>query len=308
MDTKYLVSVVILNYRGKEMTEECIRSVLQSRYPYFEIVVVDNYSDDGSAEYLKKIFGKNKRIRILKTKKNLFFTGGFNFGAVHSKGDWVIFLSNDIVVDRDWIKYLVESTKNDEKCLVQPKILRYDERSVIDNVGGKYDLFGFGIGIGIGEKDEGQYDQDSQLDYASATTFMMNRSFFLELGGFDPWFYSHYEDCDLSFRAKREGGYCILSYKSKIYHRGSMTYKKFVSNPLVLFHVRKNRLVTIFRNFNGIPLLIRSSIVFLENIFFAFQDMISLKPGRMFVTVRAVIAAVKKGGKINKSNLQKVYA
>lgn len=301
------VSVIVLNYNGKKLTEECVLSVLKSDYPSYEIVIVDNGSSDDSVSYLKTKFKGNKKIRLLATGKNYFFTGGFNYGAVHSKGKWIILLSNDIVVDPSWITHLVEATGGDSTIFVQPKIMRYDKRNIIDNVGGRYNIWGFGEGMGRGEVDRGQYDKPLLLDYASATTFMADRSFFLSLGGYDQWFYSHYEDCDVSFRAKKKGGISLLAYKSIIYHRGSVTYKKHVDNPTLLYHIRKNRVAVVLRNFSGFKLLVRFTLVTLEHIFFAVQDLLTFKKERRYITLKAFASALKKGTKVQKINLAKVY-
>ncbi len=303
-----LISVVVLNYNGKEMTTDCIRSVLKSAYNPFEIVVIDNGSTDNSVPHLKKLFGKNNKVRILSTGENLFFTGGFNYGAVHSEGKWVVFLSNDTVVERSWLTELLKATKENDKSIVQPKIKRFSNKKIIDNVGGTYNIWGIGTGRGYGETDKGQYDNTTDLEYTSATTFMMSRAFFLQLGGFDTWFYSHYEDCDLSFRAKKAGGSCVLAPKSIIYHRGSVTYKKYVDSPTLLYHIRKNRLAVVLRNFKGTAFLIRFLLLMMENAVFTLQDLTTLKRERLFVTIKSVSAALKKGRKIHAVNLEKVYS
>lgn len=283
------VSVIVLNYNGFDLTINCVASVLKTRYPHFDIVIVDNGSTDQSYEKLKNIYKNNKKIKVISPKKNLFFTGGFNFGAKHAEGEKIILLSNDITVDPFWIKELVLCIKNNPKYLAQPKILSYQNKKIIDNVGGRYTLTGFGLGIGKGEIDQGQYDQNSQLDYVSATTFMIDRKFYLKLKGYDEWFWSHYEDVDLSLRAKKEGGKCLLCYRSKIFHMGSITYKKYVSDPLVLFHIRKNRIRVILKNFNGMEKIFRLFIVMIENIIFIVRDLLTFDREKMFVTINAIL-------------------
>lgn len=302
-----LVSVVILNYNGKALTSECIRSVLKSTYKLYEIVVVDNGSTDGSYAFLKKNFGSIKNIRIIRSDKNLFFTGGFNLGAKKSKGDWIILLSNDIVIDKNCIKELLICSENNSRNLIQPKILRYDNKKVIDNVGGRFDIFSFGTGIGGGEKDKGQYDYSVELDYVSATTFMISRRFFLSLGGYDQWYYSHYEDVDISLKAKKKGGRCLLCYKSKLYHRGSVTYKKYVDNPTLLYHIRKNRLYVVLSNFSGIEKWLRVSIILTTNLFFIISDLLSFDQKRMFITLRATISALVRKTKERAKNRLLVF-
>jgi GT2 family glycosyltransferase len=122
------VSVVILNYNGKEFVGECVDSVLGSDYPDFEIVVVDNGSSDGSYSYLKERYKKKGRVRVFRIKKNRYFTGGLNFGAKRCKGEKIVFLSNDIVVEKTFLSEMVKFGGERKKLLVQPKILFYKER------------------------------------------------------------------------------------------------------------------------------------------------------------------------------------
>lgn len=247
------VSVLIVNYNGKEFITECLDSVLQTDYPKFEIVLVDNGSTDKSCEYISNKYKqelKSKKIRLIKSDKNLYFTGGSNLAAKQAKGEWLIFLNNDTVVEGSWIKELVNAANN-PKYLIQPKILFYAKKNTIDNVGGRYIFPGFGFGIGRGEKDKGQYDQTRVIDFANGTCFMIDIDFFWQLGGFDENYQFFYEDVDLNLRAKKSGGKAFCCGKSVIYHRVSQTFKKFISEEEMIFYARKNRLRTVIKNFNG---------------------------------------------------------
>lgn len=241
------VSVIIVNYNGKDFITECLESVLKSAYPNFEIVIVDNASTDGSYEHLQKAYKRNKRVRLIRSDKQLHFAGGSNLGAKKAKGEKLIFLNSDTVVDRNWIKELVRFTRGRSQYLVQPKILFYGKKNVIDNVGGRYTFFGFGYGIGRDEVDRGQYDQNRRVNYANATAMMIEKKFFWQLGGFDEHFRYFYEDVDLSLRAKRAGGQSWYCYKSVVYHKGSLTFKKNVSKIKVLYYIQRNRLLTLLK-------------------------------------------------------------
>lgn len=286
------VSVVIVNYNGKKFIGECIDSVLQSEYPNFEVVMVDNASTDGSCEYLKKTYGRNKKIKIVRSEKQLYFAGGSNLGATNSKGEKLIFLNSDTVVNKDWIKELVAFTKNHEKYLAQPKILLSDKKNVIDSVGGYYNFFGFGFGKGRGEKDIGQYDKHIPVDYVNGTIFIIDKKFFEQVGGFDEWYKFHYEDIDLSLRAKKRGADCWCCYKSVAYHKGSLTLKGSVPKEQLLFDVRKNRLMTVIKNFNGWNRVFRISALMLVNLVLVVQDLLTFKSKRMFLTIKSVLAVI----------------
>jgi len=95
------VSVIVVNFNGKEFIGECLDSVLKSDYPNFEIVLIDNASTDSSYQYLKKNYGKKKKIKIIRSNKQLYFTGGSNLGAKNARGEKLIFLNSDTVVDKN---------------------------------------------------------------------------------------------------------------------------------------------------------------------------------------------------------------
>ncbi len=268
------VSVIIVNYNGKDFIGECVNSVLASHYQSFEIIVVDNASTDGSWAYLTKKYKENKKVRLIKSDKQLFFTGGANWGAKEAQGDKLFFLNSDTVIDKNCIKKLVDFSKGEPKYLVQPKILFHRQNHIIDNVGGRYNFFGFGFAIGRGEKDKGQYDKNFRIDYANATAFVIDKDFFWKLRGFDERFKYFYEDVDLSLRAKKRGGECWYCHKALIYHKGSLTFKQNVSSCRQNFYIRRNRLLTLLKNDRGPSLLLKLLTLVIISIVLFVQDFI----------------------------------
>ncbi|MBM4402077.1 MAG: methyltransferase domain-containing protein [Candidatus Cloacimonetes bacterium] len=263
------VSVIIVNYNGKNFICDCIDSVLQTDYPSFEIVVVDNGSTNGSYELLQKNYEKNEKMRIIKSQENLYFTGGSNLGAKLASGEKLIFLNSDTVVTRNWLKELIYFSLNPPKFpkppnfLVQPKILirqLADPKSpkfLVDNAGGRYLFPGFGVGIGRGKVDRGQYDKNFPVDFVNGTCFLIDKEFFEKLGGFDETYHFFYEDIDLCLRAKKQGGQCFCCGKSVIYHQRGQTIKTTLSQEEVNFYIRKNRRRTIEKNFRGFNKFLR---------------------------------------------------
>jgi len=266
------ITVIILNYNGRDLTTECVASVLHSTYPKYDIVIVDNCSTDDSCNFLKNKYCDYKKITVCKTSENRHFTGGFNFGAYKAKGEKIVLLSNDIVVEPNWLDELMIIARKDKKFLVQPKILQYFNRRRIDNAGGAYSIFGIGKAIGRDEIDNGQYNKQMKLDYASAACFMIDRMFFLQLNGYDESFISHCEDLDLCLRAKKFGAVCFLAWKSRIYHKISSTYKRFTASDKVIYVIRKNRVTTILKNYTGLEKAFRIiSILTLHSILVLFE-------------------------------------
>lgn len=286
------VSIVIPNYNGRKIIKECVDAVLRSDYSNLEIIIVDNGSTDGSYEYLQEEYGDNEQVKILRLEKNVFFTGANNYGAQHATGEKILLTSNDIVLNKNCIKELVVLAKKDRKHLVQPKIMSFWQKDVIDNVGGVYRWPGLGFGRGHGEKNEGQYDGNARLDFASSTTFMIDRRFFLKLGGQDDWYKFYYEDVDLSLRAKKQGGECWFAYKAKVFHKGSLTVRKTSPRAELLFHTRKNILKTVLKNYFGWEKLLRLLGLLPIYLGFSIQDLLSFKKERVFLTAKSVSTAL----------------
>jgi len=104
------VSIIILNYNGKQYLHNCLSSVLEQSYQDFEIIFFDNGSSDGSASIVKAEI-TDPRIRIIESKSNLGFAGGNNEAVKETKNDLVVLLNNDTIVQGDWLKYLVGAVK-----------------------------------------------------------------------------------------------------------------------------------------------------------------------------------------------------
>lgn len=92
------VSIIILNYNGKDYIEQCISSVLKTNYPNFEVILVDNASTDNSIELIEESFKNDLRLKIFRNSANLGFATGNNIGFENATGSYVAFLNNDTVV------------------------------------------------------------------------------------------------------------------------------------------------------------------------------------------------------------------
>ena len=243
------ISVIVVNFNGKKYIGECMDSILESDYSDFEVVVVENGSSDGSWQYLNRHYGKNSKVRLVRSEINLFFSGGSNLGASEAKGEKLVFINSDAVAEKKCLKELVLVSK-EKKRLVQPKIMVYGKK-VIDNVGGIYRWPGIGFGRGSGEVDKGQYDENKQVDFVNGTCFLTDKKFFWDLGGFDEDFKFFYEDVDFNLRAKKAGAEAWVAMKAVIEHKGSLSFKQNVVSGKVVYYCRRNRLLTIMKNFKG---------------------------------------------------------
>ena len=241
------VSVVILNYNGSDMTLRCVDSILRkTRYPYFEVIVVDNGSEGRDFERLVAGLRGVKRVRMVRSRVNLGFAGGCNLGARKSRGELLVFLNNDTWVEEGWLCELVRTFTDDPRVgAAQSLLLRPD--GTVDSSGDFIDLFGVSMRRDgdWGARYEGQYRSVEEIFSSRGAAMAVRRDVFEALGGFDEDFFLTYEDIDLSWRVRRLGYKVVLVPTSVVYHVGEASE---CPSALKVFHYEKNRLLTIFKN------------------------------------------------------------
>ncbi|MBO8183261.1 MAG: glycosyltransferase family 2 protein [Archaeoglobus sp.] len=239
------VSVVIVSYNHKKYLKACLESVLKEK-PY-EIILVDNGSD-GTAEFVRDNY---PYVKVIKPGKNLGYAGGNNLGVKHARGDYIVILNPDTIVEKGWLKELLKPLKNGKKVITTPKILIYDG-SAINTCGNINHFTGLTFTRGLGERPSRYYKPEYMSGF-SGCCFAMKKKDFLELGGFDDSFFTYNEDSDLSWRASLNGfkivfiptsivkhDYELKVYPEKIYYLEKNRYlilKKYLSRRdfLILF-------------------------------------------------------------------------
>jgi hypothetical protein len=270
-----LISVVILNYNGKEFLDDCIDSVLKSDYPNLEVILADNASTDGSLEIAQAKFGKDSRFKIIKNIQNLLFAGGNNAGIRAAKGEYVAILNNDTEVDKDWLKEIVSIMEDRLIGACQPKILIHNAQPPrIDYAGAGMDRFGFTCGFGRGELDEGQLDQVKDIFYAGGTAMVLRKEAIRKVGMFDERFGMHWEDTDLSWRLRLKGYKIVLAHKAVVYHKGSKTMAKFARRAEVSRYIRKNRIAGLIKNYGCLNLIKVMPGILLIYIFMTIKELL----------------------------------
>jgi GT2 family glycosyltransferase len=247
-------SIIILNYNGKEFLERCLSSVLNTNYPNFEVILVDNASTDGSVEFVKKNFPS---VKVIANKVNLHFTGGNNIGIKAARGEYIVLLNNDTEVHPNWLSEIVKVMEIDPSVgLCQCKLLFMDNREEIDSTGGFINYLGLCEERGKGEIDKHQYDQIDEIFHAKGAALVVKREVLNEVGLFDSFFYYNYEDVDLCWRARLRGYKVVFCPKAIVYHhRSSPTKKKFQLKSEGMFHSAKNVIRMIIKNYALINLI-----------------------------------------------------
>jgi len=222
MSENPLVSVIVLNYNAGELLLNCIESVKKSTYKNLEIIVVDNISTDKSQRICKE---KYPDIKLIQNDENFGYCEGNNIGIREAKGDYIIILNPDTIVESNWIEELISAYNKFGEGLYQPKHLSLNEKTVYMSAGNMLNIFGFGYAREKGNKDENQFNKIEEISYASGTCLFTSSAVLKKVGLFDPFIFLYHDDLDLGWRASQLG---IKSYyvpTSLIYHAESYSLK-----------------------------------------------------------------------------------
>ncbi|MBX7151941.1 glycosyltransferase family 2 protein [bacterium] len=242
------VYVVILGWNGRELTLDCVRSVLKVEYPNFIVLVVDNHSSDGSPDAIRKEFQaelSSGKLLLVENSANLGFARGNNIGmelALKKGADYVLLLNNDTVVDPALLKNMIPMAEADGFVgIAAPKIYYFDPPNKIWYAGGKIALHkGLSWHIGIREIDHGQYDTSVDCDYATGCAMLIKKAVIEKIGFLDP-IYPHFsEDADYCWRAKLQGFRILYLPGGKVWHKISVSTGGQLSLRKIRLRLRSN--------------------------------------------------------------------
>lgn len=238
------VIVLILSYNGKHLLDDSVTSYLANDYSNFEVVVIDNGSIDGTLEYVRERW---PGVFVLRTEKNLGYSGGFNFGLDYAfnqqQADHVLITNNDVKADSKVISELVKVAETDPMIgFVTGKVYFYDRPDILQTVGYyEDDLRWVGGHIGNLEKDDGQYDNTEERSFTDDIFMLAKKTLFKTVGGYDTEFQFQAEQFDWQIRAQKMGFKIYYAHQAKIWHKDSMTIGK--SSPFKAFYDVRNSLV-----------------------------------------------------------------
>lgn len=244
------LAIAILNWNGKHWLEKFLPGVIQHSQDA-EIYVIDNASTDHSADFLKQNFPS---VKIIINDKNNGFAGGYNDGLRKIDADIYCLLNSDIEVTENWTKPILELFEKDVNiAAIQPKILSFKNNKFFEfagAAGGLIDNLGYpycrGRVFDECEEDKGQYDDETEIFWASGCALFIRSKDFWEQNGFDERFFAHQEEIDLCWRLRNSGRKIFYTYKSKVYHVGGGTLSK--QNPQKTFLNFRNNLSMMLKN------------------------------------------------------------
>jgi GT2 family glycosyltransferase len=281
------VSIVTVNYNGHQWLRLFLPSISMTKYPDYEIIIVDNGSTDQSISYIEDHW-KNS-VRLIKLKRNFGFAEACNMGVREANGQIIVFLNNDVEVDQYWLKYGVEKLLSNTRAgAVQSKMMQHNRRNMIDCIGLSVDRFGIHLAIGHDELDLGQYDEMYEIGGCCGGAMIVWRTVLAEAGFFDNKFFLYYEDADLSWRIKLAGYKILPAQSSVVYHFGSAT-SKTVPSAFTTFHLTKNYFAFWLKNSSLATLIMYWPIPGLVITGASFFDLLHGRFGLVIAHLKAVI-------------------
>lgn len=245
------VCVVILNFNTRELLQKFLPGVLNSKYDRLRVIVVDNGSSDGSAEWVSEHAPQAELIRF---DENHGFAGGYHKALSLINSDYYILLNSDVEVTEYWIQPLVQRAEKDPAiAAIQPKILDQRNKHRFEYAGasgGFIDTLGYpfcrGRVFDVMEEDRGQYDQATEIFWATGAALFIRAKAYHDAGGLDPRFFAHMEEIDLCWRLHALGHKLWAEPASVVYHIGGGTLSQ--QNARKTFLNFRNALILLTKN------------------------------------------------------------
>jgi len=245
------VSVVIVNYNSGTFLADCVRSVLDSQYRNKELIIVDNASSDDSVSRVEAL---GVQLKILRNAVNLGFSRGGNMGIAKAKGEFVVLMNPDTVVDPNWLGPLVDAANRYPRAaFLQPRILMMDDPRVLNSAGNMIHIAGFGVCRGIGRPDADPFQTEAEVCYASGACILARVQALREIGLMEELFFAYGEDKDWGWRALMMGWHSVYVPSSRILHKWSPTLGY---GPRKFQLLEFERLLSVWKNYSRHTLML----------------------------------------------------
>ena len=245
-------AVVILNWNGVEFLKKFLPILIKhTPEPNTEIIIADNNSKDDSINFLNQNYPNLKQINL---DRNYGFAGGYNRALSQIEAEYFVLLNSDIEVTENWLTPLIKNMDSDMSIAAcQPKIKSYHQKDHFEYAGaagGFIDKYGYpfcrGRVLDKIEIDKGQYDELSDIFWATGACIVVRANIYKEIGGLDDDFFAHMEEIDLCWRLKNLGHRIVYNPASSVYHVGGGTLPN--NSPFKLYLNYRNNLFLLYKN------------------------------------------------------------
>ena len=235
--------MVIPNYNGSAILEACLKSLERQTYRGFEVLFVDNASQDDSLELVRRLA---PWAVILEQPQNLGFSGGVNAGVRVARGEWIAVLNNDTEASEDWLeKCLAALERHPDASFLACRILDFRDRRLLYSAGDCFLRAGVGYRRGQDQIDGSAYQRETEIFSASGCAALYRKPAYEEAGGFDEKFFAYMEDVELGLRMQAAGAHGYYVPQAVVFHRGGATSGGEFSRLTVRLRTRNSVLMLI---------------------------------------------------------------
>lgn len=288
------VAVVLLNYNGKHWLQQFLKGVLATDYSNLEVIVADNASTDGSLTWLKE---HHPGTRTISLAVNSGYAGGYNLALAEVQAQYYVLLNTDVLVQPGWLQPLIDCMESDTAIgAVQPRIRSFhqpDRFEYAGAAGGWLDILGYPFARGrvfdCIEADDGQYNDTSEVFWASGACFCIRKDAWDMAKGFDSDFFAHQEEIDLCWRLQLLGYRVMACGSSEVFHVGGGTLP--VGGRKVMLNFRNN-LIMLSRNLPKSQLLWVIPLRWLLDVVAAWRALLQGKGQEFIAIARAHLAVI----------------
>lgn len=240
------VGIVIVNYKGRDDTLECLDSLSHLSYPAVDVVVVDQNSGDGLPAAARSAF---PAVHVIENLVNNGFAGGNNVGirvALERGADYVFLLNNDTTVEPGLLEPLITRAADDAAIgVVGPTMLYHAEPSVIWSAGGMVDGRGRAVRLGEGQTEAADLPP-RDVDYIVGCGLLVKRSVLEAVGLLDERYFLYFEETDLCARVRKAGFRVVHEPRARLWHKVSRSTG--ADSDLTLYYMRRNVLLYLGRH------------------------------------------------------------
>ena len=290
------IAIVILNWNGKKLLEKFLPSIVNFSSEKAEIFVADNASTDDSIKFIKTFYPS---VNIIENSVNGGYAKGYNDALQAVEADIYCLINSDVEVTKNWLSPVLDVfEKNKNVAIIQPKILDYKDKSSFEYAGaagGFIDFFGYpycrGRVFNSLEKDTHQFNDTTEIFWASGACFFIRSEVYHQLEGFDENYFAHQEEIDLCWRTNNLGFDIKYVGTSTVFHIGGATLQE--TNPHKTYLNFRNSLLNVVKN---VPkkwfLIVVFSRLMLDGIA-GIKFLIELRPIHTFAIVKAHVSFYK---------------
>ena len=259
METQEInTAVVVLNWNGINWLKKFL-PILIEKSKDVNVYIADNASTDNSVEYVNNNF---PNVKVLKNFSNEGYAKGYNDALETLKEEFFVLINSDIEVTDNWIKPIINLMEaNSDIAACQPKILSFHDRNKFEYAGacgGFIDTLGYpfcrGRIFSDLEDDNNQYNDITEVFWASGACLFVRAKYFKEVNGFDNDFFAHQEEIDLCWRLKNKGYKIMVNPNSAVFHVGAGTLN--TNSPFKTYLNFRNNLFMLYKNLSVLKLII----------------------------------------------------